>query len=145
MVLIEKLQHVLTFSFSRRKGAMKGTPNIAVIKTFKAKYPKASFIRWHQIDVSKWQVQFFLKENAFSSLFDSEGNWLETVTSLPFQCIPTPIQENFKEKHSSQGIQKTCHIKTSTNEIFEIQCSNGVFEWKLLYDISGKIVGKLII
>lgn len=145
MVLTEKLQHVLTYSFLRLTGAMKGTPNETVNKAFKEKYPKASFVRWHQIDVSKWRVQFFLKESDFSSLFDSEGNWLETFTSLSFEYIPKPVQENFKEKHSSQGIQKICHIKTSTNDIFEIQWSNGVFEWKLLYDISGKIVGKLIV
>ena len=145
MVHTKKLQHVLTSSFLRLTGAMKGTPNETVNKAFKEKYPKASFVRWHQIDVSKWRVQFFLKESDFSSLFDSEGKWLETYTSLSFEYIPKPVQENFEENYHSQGVQKIHHIKTSTNDIYEIEWTDGIFEWKLLYAISGKVVGKMII
>ena len=118
-------------------------PNLVVKRTFKSKYPKATFSQWKQIDVFKWQVNFTFKENQYSALFDSEGNWLETVTMVPFALTPKQVRESFEGKYDATGVQQIHHVQTPTTNIYEIQWSSGVFKWKFLYDISGKIVGKL--
>ena len=112
---------------------------------FKSRYPKAMFVRWHRIDVLKWEVKFRFRAKNFSALFDNEGNWLETITGVSLTLTPKHVQESFKRKYDPEGLQLINHIKTSNIDIFEIQWSNGVFVWKLLYDISGRIVGKLIV
>ncbi len=145
MILTKKLQYIFTSSFLKVARTKRNMPNIAVTIAFKSKYPKAAFVRWNQIDVFKWQVNFSLKGNDFSALFNSDGSWLETVTLLSFDHTPKQVQQSFKVKYGSEGLQQIQHVKTPNRDIFEIQWSNGVFVWKLLYDISGKIVGKLIV
>lgn len=145
MVLTDKLQHVLTSSFLKLTRNKRNIPNIAVGKAFKSKYPKAKFARWNQVDVFKWAVNYKFRSKAFSALFDSEGNWLETATILSLNLTPKQVRDNFKGKYNPDGLQKIHHIKTGNSEIFEIQWSNGIFAWKLLYDISGKIIGKITV
>lgn len=145
MILTKKLRYIFTSSFLKVAKTKINMPNIGVAIAFKAKYPKAAFVRWNQIDVFKWQVNFSLEDNDFSALFHSEGIWLETVTLLPFSRTPKQVQESFEVKYGIDGLQQIQHVKTPKGDIYEIQWSDGVIVLKVLYDISGKIVGKLIV
>jgi len=145
MVLTDKIQHVFTSSFLKLSRNKRNLPNIAIDKAFKSKYPYTTFARWNQVDVFMWEVNFRIRAKHFSALFDSEGNWLETVTEMTLDDAPKQVQKSFNEKYGPEGLQQIQHVETSNTDIFEIQWSNGVFVWKLLYNISGKIVGKLIV
>ena len=143
MILTKNLRHIFTYSYFKVTRNKRNVPNSSLGVAFKARYPRATFVRWNQVDVFKWQVNFSLKGKDFSALFNSEGNWLETVALVSLGRIPKTVQESFMQKYNPEGLQQIRHIKTSINDIFEIQWSNGIFVWKLLYDTSGKIVGKL--
>ncbi len=145
MILTEKLQYIFNSSFLKVTRTKINMPNITVASAFKSKYPKAAFVRWNQIDVFKWQVNFSLKDHDFSALFNSEGIWLETVTQLPLSHAPKQVQESFEVKYGTDGLQQIQYVKTPNSDIYEIQWSNGVIVMKVLYNISGKIVGKLIV
>ena len=116
----------------------------AVYNAFKLKYPNASTVQWQQIDVFRWEVNFILRNKWYSALFDSHGNWLETMTLISLEAIPKNVRKIFKKSFAISGIKDIRQIEMANGTIYEIKCSNDVFIWKLLYDISGKMVGKLI-
>ena len=125
---------------------IKNKPNLsspAVVDAFRIKYPNANAVQWHQIEVSRWAVNFTLKNKWHSALFDSQGNWLDSMTLISMESIPKNVQENFEKSFLRSGIKNIHQIETTNNTIYEIKWSNGIFKWKLLYDISGKMVGKL--
>lgn len=115
-----------------------------VLRSFNSKFPRASHILWHKVDVFKWQVNFNFKKQKYSALFNSEGNWLETVTVLPPDKIPEGLQLTFEEKNNRDALQQIYHVETPDRSLYEMNLHNGLNTLKLLYDDSGKIVGKII-
>ena len=116
-----------------------------VVKVFTLRYPYANAIQWQQIDVFRWQVNFTLRNKWYSALFDSNGNWLETTTLVSMEAVPKNIQQNFEKSFVKSGIKIIRQVDTNDKTIYEFKWTNGIFIWKLLYDISGKMVGKLIV
>lgn len=115
-----------------------------VVNAFEFKYPNACAVQWQQIDLSKWHVNFNILNKWYSALFDVQGNCLETNTLMSMESIPEIIQKNFEKSFLKSGIIRVRQVETADKTIYEIKWTNGVRSWKLLYDVSGKIVGKLI-
>lgn len=115
-----------------------------VINAFKLKYPFANTVQWQQIDVFRWQVNFTLRNKWYSALFDSDGNWLETMTLVSMESVPRNVQQNFEKSFLKSGIRIIRQVDTIDKTIYEFKWTNGIFIWKLLYDMSGRMVGKLI-
>jgi hypothetical protein len=120
------------------------TVSALVLRSFNSKFPRASHILWQHIDVFKWQVNFTLKNQKYSALFNSEGKWLETITVLPPDKIPERLQLTFEEKINRDGLQQIYHVETPERSLYELNLHNGIYSLKLLYDDSGKIVGKIV-
>ena len=140
----KKIKYVLA-SLSLRKSQNKSNlSNHTVVNAFKLKYPNAHAVQWHQIEVSRWTVNFTLKNKWHSVLFDSHGNWLDTINLISIESIPKSVQENFEKNFVKSGIKNIRQIEMANTTIYEIKWTNGIFIWNLLYDISGKMVGKLI-
>ncbi len=119
--------------------------NSMVLRSFNSKYPKATNIIWQQVDVFKWHVNFNQKKKKCTALFNSEGKWLETVTLVPLHKIPDHLQLTIEEKYNSDGLQQIYHIQTPDRSIYEMNLNNGLYKLKILYDLSGKIVGKIVL
>ena len=137
MILSKKLIWFLTPSFWKFEDWHQ-LPSKKILFTFRLRYPKASRVKWKQMDVFKWQVRYKLKGNVRWGLYTSEGTWLETLCPIPFEDIPPKIQEKYQSKY-------TIEIQTPLRTIFEIQCTSGFNNLKLLYDETGKVVGKMIV
>jgi hypothetical protein len=120
------------------------TANSLVIKSFNLKFPKAKHILWQQLDVFKWHVNFTFKEEKFSALFNSEGDWMETITLIPINKVPEALQLTFEEKYNRDDLQKVFYIETPAQNIYEMNLDNGLYTFKVLYDTEGKIIGTLI-
>lgn len=119
--------------------------NARVLNTFKLKFPKATRVIWQQVDVFKWHVNFNLKNKRSTALFDSEGVWLETVTLMSIKEIPDQLQLTMEEKYNNNGLLQIFHVQTPDRSIYEMNLNNGLFTLKLLYDLRGKIIGKLLV
>ena len=128
-------------SLLRRK-RFNGSP--LVKKSFILKFPNAKRVLWYQIDIFKWRVNFTLKEKKHSALFDSEGNWMETITLIPLNKIPKALQLTFEEIYSKDDLQKIYYVQTPDRSIYEMNLNNGLYSFKLLFDVSGNIIGTLI-
>ena len=144
MILSDPLIQMFTFLFAKKYKANPQRLNIKISVVFKLKYPNAKVVTWKQIDVSKWQVSFKIKGRPYSSLYSSQGNWLETVSSVLLIEIPKEVQEGFGSRYGSKGLKHIYRINTPNQVIFEMLWSNGVYDLELLYDETGKMVGKLI-
>ena len=112
---------------------------------FKSKFPKAKNVDWQRIDVFKWHVNFTLKKKKHTALFNNEGRWLETVSEVPLKKIPKPVQLNFEVEYGKDSIQQIYHVQTPDRNLYEMKLHNGINVLQILYDISGKTVGKLIL
>mgnify|MGYP003632310967 CR=1 FL=1 len=144
MGVLKKIKYVLTSQSSKRIQNKSDLLNHRVATAFKLKYPNANAVQWKQIEISKWMAKFSLKDTWYSTLYDSQGNWLDTIALVPIESIPKNIQENFEKSFVKSGIKSIHQIETSNKTIYEIKWTNGIFRWNLLYDISGKMTGKLI-
>lgn len=119
--------------------------NSLVLRSFNSKFPTATHILWQQVDVFKWHVNFNLGKKKCTALFNSEGKWMETVTLMSFDKIPEQLQLTMEEKHNSEGLQQIYHIQTPDRSIYELNLNNGLYSLKILYDLSGRIVGKIVL
>ena len=117
--------------------------NHAVLNAFNLKYPNASAVQWKQIEASLWMAKFILLNKRYSASYDTLGNWLDTISLVSMESIPKNVQENFEKSFIKSGIKNIRQIETTGRTIYEIKWTNGIFMLKLLYDISGKMVGKL--
>lgn len=144
MIFKKKFHYFFSSAYLKLSGKDQNVPNLQIYLSFKSKFRTATFVQWNQIDVFKWQVKFIHRKKEHSALFDSQGNWLETISLLPFQITPVGVRESFARNYNIKGLQCVHHIKRPDNSIFEIQWSDGVFVKKLLFDRLGKIKGKLI-
>lgn len=119
--------------------------NPLVLSSFNSKFPKATHILWQQIDVFKWHVNFKLKKQKYTALFNSEGKWLETVVLIPFDKMPKQLQLTIEKKHNIDGVKQIYHVQNPVRSIYEMNLNNGVFNIKVLFDHSGKTIGRLLL
>lgn len=118
--------------------------NPLVLRSFNSKFPKATHILWQQVGVITWHVNFNLRKEKCTALFNSEGKWLESVTSIPVDKIPEHIKLALDEKNIRDELRQIYHVQTPGRSIYELNLDNGRSTLKLLYDLSGKIMGKII-
>ena len=116
-----------------------------VFVAFRIKFPKATNLVWHQVGVLKWQVDFTLKMKRCTALFNSDGQWLETVTIMPMHLLPEQLQQSLKEKHAVKGHKEIHHVQTPDRSHYEMSFTEGSSTYKLLFDVSFNIVGKLVL
>ena len=133
LILLKKL-------FNRKKSIV----NPLALHSFNSKFPKAKHIVWLQIDVSKWQVHFSVKKKKYSPLFNSHGKWMETVSVVTLDKTPEPIKHKFQETFNKDGILQIHYVQSPNKSLYEMKWHNGTYVVKLLYDITGKIVGRVI-
>ena len=119
--------------------------NPLVLRSFDSNFPKASHTLWQQVDVFKWHVNFTYKKNKCTALFNSEGKWLETVTLVSLDKIPERLQLTLDERTNKDGLQKIYHVQTPDRSLYELNLNNGLYTLRLLYDLSGNIVDKMLL
>ncbi|MBD0850081.1 PepSY-like domain-containing protein [Maribacter arenosus] len=135
----------MSISLKRLFKYKKTIVNPLVQRSFNLKFPKATHIFWQQIDVFKWHVNFRWKKNKCTALFNSEGEWLETVTLVSLDKIPERLQLTLDEKTNKEELRQIYHVQTPDRSLYELNLNNGRYTFRLLYDLSGEIIGKFIL
>lgn len=144
MILSKKFIDVLN-PFFWKADERSQVPSNKIQFTFRLRYPTAKHVEWKQMDVFKWQVKFKIKEIVRWGLYTSDGAWLETLYPVPFEDIPRKIQISFKSKYDIDSLKQSHKIQTPLRTIFELQCTVDFYKLELLYDETGKMVGKMIV
>lgn len=115
-----------------------------VFVAFCSKFPGATNLVWHQVGILKWQVAFTLNKKNSTALFCRDGQWLETVTGMPLHQLPEQLQQSLEKKYTKKEYEKIYHVQTPDRSHYEMSLSEGSSTLKLLFDLTGNIVGKLI-
>ena len=122
----------------------KANVNTLTLRSFNSKFPNAKYVIWKQVDASKWQVNYTEEKNKYSALFNCQGKWMETVSVVTLDKTPEPIKHKFQETFKKEGILQISHVLTPNKSLYEMKWHNGLYVTKVLYDITGKIVGRVI-
>ncbi|MGY8915246.1 MAG: PepSY-like domain-containing protein [Flavobacteriales bacterium] len=115
-----------------------------VFVAFSSKFPRATNLEWHQVGVLKWQVSFTRKKKRCTALFSGDGQWLETVTAMPMHQLPEQLQQSLEEKYTEKKHKQIYHVQTPERSHYEMSLTEGANTLKLLFDLTGNIVGKLV-
>ena len=115
------------------------------LRSFNLKYTNAKQILWQQVDVFQWQVNFVFNKEQYSALFNSQGIWLETFSLVTLDKTPALIKNKFEEKFNKDGILQIHHVQTPEKSRYEMKWHNGIYAIKLLYDVNGNIIGRVIL
>lgn len=78
-------------------------------------------------------------------MFNSEGKWLETVTLVSLDKIPERLQLTLDERTNEDELRQIYHVQTPDRSLYELNLNNGLYTLRLLYDLSGKIVDKMLL
>jgi Putative beta-lactamase-inhibitor-like, PepSY-like len=101
----------------------------APVKTaFNTKFPGATAIKWGKENAKEYEAEFTLNNNAVSSNFGLDGNWVETETVIPVSDLPAAVKAAVSAKYP--GAPVTLAEKTE-------QPGD-----KTLYEVSVKVNGK---
>jgi hypothetical protein len=134
----------MTLSIGRFFRSEKSNTNPLVLSSFNSKFPRANDVLWQQIDVFRWNVSFTLKKKKHIAIFSSKGKWLETVAFIPYKKIPKKLQLTIEKKYTINKLQEICYVQNPSKSIYEVNLKQDVFNIKVLFDNSGKTVGRIL-
>ena len=135
----------MTVLFKRMFRNKKPLADPRVLQSFRLKFPLATQVIWQQVDVFKWLVNFNIEKKKCTALFNREGIWLETVTLIPLNKIPKSLEFTLEEKNNREDLRQIFFIQRPEQSLYELNLDNGVFTLRLLFDLSGNIIGKMLL
>jgi hypothetical protein len=115
-------------------------PSVAVISTFKLKFPKAQKVNWTKEANGDFEAEFKLNEKKMSANFTPKGDWVETESPIDITKIPPAVGASFKRQHEKAKIKLAYKIETAKQFKYEIEYKEGSKTQEVIYDIDGKVL-----
>ncbi|MDW3195839.1 MAG: hypothetical protein R8G66_25925 [Cytophagales bacterium] len=84
-----------------------GLPNGKVKKAFKQMYPVATEVDWKENEEGTIVAYFEMEDGNKEAYFDSQGNWLHTVTYIIDKDLPKGVIRYVKENYEEAAIYDT--------------------------------------
>lgn len=116
-------------------------PDQTITNAFKAKYPNVDRVEWET--KAGYQVaDFHIDSNEAEAWFDDKGQWLMTEIDIPFNSLPSAIQESFNlsdyKSWKVDDVDKLERFNTATVYIIEVE--QGEQEADLYYAEDGTLI-----
>jgi len=89
----------------------------AAAETVKAKFPSASNISW-KLANEKYIADFKNGGNAVTAYFDKQGNFIESLTPIAEQKLPSPVKVTVGSEFKGFATSQHSLIETAANETF---------------------------
>ena len=112
-----------------------------VHKAFEAKYPKAIKVNWSNENVTGWQADFQVDGIKYSSLFTSQGAWIETIRVIKITELPVEVRNSIMTKFPHWEItelNKTEKAKTGIS--YEVNLKTGRERKNIAFNEDGTII-----
>ncbi len=93
---------ILTFTVLMLNAQTDDLPQ-KVKDAFYGKYPKARDIIW-KIGNNNYEIEFYQAGDMFTSIFDKEGNWIETGVVIADGELPLNLQQDLNKKYADAAI-----------------------------------------
>ncbi len=91
---------ILTFTVLMLNAQTDDLPQ-KVKDAFYGKYPKARDIIW-KIGNNNYEIEFYQAGDMFTSIFDKEGNWIETGVVIADGELPLNLQQELNKKYANE-------------------------------------------
>ncbi len=124
--------------------AQDGAP-VAVITSFKLKFPKAQKVNWEKEANGDYEAAFKLNDKKMSANFTSKGAWMETEIPIDIANIPPAVGASFKREHTTAKIKLVYKIETAKMFKYEIEYVENSKKKEVVYDIDGAIIKQYVI
>lgn len=114
-----------------------------VISAFKAKFSIAEKTTW-ELDYDNYEADFTVGKINFSSKFDKDGKWLETITYLKPSELPKEIKESLSKKYgeilSAYKIDDAKKIEREKETIYTMEITKGENVYDVEFDNEWEMV-----
>ena len=113
----------------------------AVQSAFKAKFPKATGIKWEKENASEFEAEFKLMKAECSAKFDASGAWMETETEIKKSALPASVTKYISQNYTGYQIEEAEKVEHhQKGSFFEVEVKKGKTELELLFDKDGKFL-----
>jgi hypothetical protein len=119
------------------------TPPGAVRKTFEAKFPGATSVKWDKENAHEYEASFTWNGNSYSANFNDSGAWLETEGAISFNQLPAKVQNTFNTKHEGAKVKAVAKIETSAGDTkYEVEVRQKMKTVEYFYNSEGVEIKK---
>ncbi|MCW3121216.1 MAG: hypothetical protein JWQ38_708, partial [Flavipsychrobacter sp.] len=108
----------------------------AAKKSFSAKYPGATKVKWEKEDAD-YEVNFSENGIKMSVVFDGQGKLVETENEVSVSSLPAKTMDYVKEHYKNSKVKGAAKITKANGEVFYEAEIN---KTALIFDANGKYV-----
>lgn len=109
--------------------------------TLKKKFSNVRDIEW-EFENDIWEADFKQNNIKYSTVFDKQGNWIETEHEINSIDLPQGIQDSIKTKYQEYRIKEVEYIESLSGIFYEIELKQGHKEIEVTYDELGNFIKK---
>ena len=119
-----------------------------VRSTFKNKYSSAEKVSW-QLDYDNYVAEFTFLNSKMSSMFDKEGNWLETHYFIKSTELPKEVKDSVTKQFgtllSMYTIEDAEKIESKDKDLYyKLEVEKAGTTYNMMYSENGKTLKKEI-
>ena len=104
------------------------------------RYPDASDIKFRK-QKDDFRIKFDNKGSKISSVYDANGNWKESVTTIEDENIPENVSKSINKKYPGGSITGLSLLEdNSGKQVYQAKVNTEKFYYNLELDSSGKIL-----
>jgi hypothetical protein len=113
-----------------------------VKKTFAAKFPNATNVKWGAAKDSKYEADFTLNKHEVSAFFNPKGLLIKTDTELNEAELPKTIKTYLSNNYKGYKISEIDKLEIKGKTTYKMEAKNDKFEYDLEFDKNGKVLLK---
>lgn len=115
----------------------------AVKQAFAAKFQNVSNASWELEDRTIYKVTFLQNNNNMFAVFNQEGIWIETKTTINVSELPVEVQKSIASEFEGYNINKAVKVERFDKGIrYGAELSKGNETFDALFEINGKFSEK---
>jgi hypothetical protein len=126
-----------------------------IVEQFQISFPGALKPKWYQEEERFndddetppaqlfYKVIFKLKKVKKTSVFDSKGNLMETVTVIKSKDLPAAVSRSFSENFKGYGFRKLRMIEKGHSIMFEADVFESYTLITCIFDSNGQLIEKV--
>jgi hypothetical protein len=115
----------------------------AVVKSFKAKFPKAENAIWEKERANVYEASFKENNIEHSVIFSKKGAWLATETEINVSELPENIRTVLAKKFSGFTTNEACTVTdTRHGNCYKAEVEKGKKTYDVLISADGKVLSK---
>jgi len=108
---------------------------------FKAKYPKATDVRWEIRNITEYEASFRIENQRYLSAFNSNAKCLKTELYLPYAQVPEPVKQTIQMMFEGYQIRESYKVESiDYGNTYKIVMKKGTELYKALLQPDGKLL-----